>query len=102
MSGVDGVELRQWLGAMPPQDREVALRQVCNQLEGVFLRQLIENMRAGARGEGLLESSSAGEEIFTSLLDDHLADVAAQRMKHGIGEALYRQLSRQLAMEDPS
>jgi flagellar protein FlgJ len=95
------VEWHDSLMAMPPKERQAELRRVCQELEGVFLRQLIETMRAGGRGEGLFETSP-GEEIFTSLLDDHFASVAAQKMERGIGEALYRQLSRQLALEDPS
>ena len=38
--------------------------------------------------------------MFTSLLDERLADVAAERMKTGLGEALYRQLARQLPSEE--
>jgi Rod binding domain-containing protein len=64
-------------------------------LEGVFLSQLFKAMRdtvpAGESGPG-----SEGRELFTTMLDDTLAEQAAQRMTHGLGEALYRQLSRRL------
>jgi flagellar protein FlgJ len=32
----------------------------------------------------------SGEEMFSGLLDQHIADDAAQRTDRGIGEALYR------------
>jgi Rod binding domain-containing protein len=64
-------------------------------VEGLFLRQLFETMRATSHEEGLLDSAP-GAQLFTSLMDDRLASEAAQRMNRGIGEALYRQLSRRL------
>lgn len=71
------------------------LRTAAHQLEGVFLSQLFKAMRntvpSGAAGPG-----SEGRELFTSMLDDQLAERAAERMTHGLGEALYRQLSRRL------
>lgn len=78
-----------------PRPERAELRRMCHELEGLFLRQLLESMRATAREEGLFDSAP-GEEIFTSLMDDRLASEAAQRMNRGIGEALYRQLSRRL------
>ena len=75
------------------------LRQVCQQLEAVFMRQLFAAMRAGGDKEGLFGESTS-EEMFTAMLDDHLAETAAQKMERGLGEAIYRQLSRQLNLEE--
>ena len=72
------------------------LRRISHELEGLFIRQLIQAMRATIP-EGGLGEQSAGQEVFTSLLDEQLASLAAQRMQKGIGEALYRQLSQRLA-----
>jgi Rod binding domain-containing protein len=78
-----------------PRDERAELKRMCHELEGLFLRQLLETTRTTAREEGLFDSAP-GAEIFTSLMDDRLASEAAQRMDRGIGEALYRQLSRRL------
>lgn len=74
------------------------LRRVSHQLEGMFVRQLFEAMRRTAPPEGP-GSGEAGGAMFTSMLDDALADQAAQRLERGLGEALYRQLSRRLGVE---
>jgi Rod binding domain-containing protein len=82
-------------GARAPQrDPRVELKKLSKELEGVFLRQLIESMRATVPKESGLEG--AGEETFQGLLDDALSSLAASKMERGIGEALYRQLTRRL------
>jgi flagellar protein FlgJ len=70
---------------------DAELRQVCAQLEGVFLEQLMKAMRETVPDGGLTDGG-AGEEIFSSLLDGHLSNTAAAQMERGLGAALYRQL----------
>jgi flagellar protein FlgJ len=76
------------------RDPHAELRRLSKELEGVFLRQLVESMRATVPREP--GSGGSGEEMFQGLLDDALAGLAASRLERGIGEALYRQLSRRL------
>lgn len=83
--------------AMLSRQESEELRRISHELEGLFLRQLLETMRATLPEGGLCERS-AGDELFTSLLDERLASMAAQRMQRGIGEALYRQLRQRLAV----
>ena len=84
------------------RSQQEQLRRMSNELEGIFLRQLLEAMRQSVPNGGLT-GASAGEDLFTSLLDDRLASEAAARTRNGIGEALYRQLSRRLIQDvDPS
>lgn len=85
----------------PRPDAHAQLRRVAHQLEGVFLNQLFQAMRASVPQD---ESGDAapGRELFTSLLDERLADVAAERMKGGLGEALYRQMAKRLPPEEGS
>lgn len=78
----------------PQRDPRVELKKLSKDLEGVFLRQLVESMRSTVPKESGLEG--AGEETFQGLLDDALASLAASKMERGIGEALYRQLTRRL------
>jgi flagellar protein FlgJ len=83
------------LDAPAPKNESEELRRISRELEGVFLRQLLQAMRATIPEGGFCESST-GREVFNSLLDEQLASLAAQRMQKGIGEALYRQLCRSL------
>ena len=95
MNGIDPLCA---LGAPVAQDERKELRRLANELEGVFLSQLFSAMRATVPEEGLIETSS-GQELFTSLFHESLATEAANHMKRGIGEAIYRQLSRRLPPE---
>ena len=83
---------------VPPPDDRARLRQAAHALEGVFLNQLFQAMRESLR-ETAGAGSPPGEEMFTSLFDQAVADAAAQKMDHGIGELLYRQLARRLTPE---
>ena len=76
-------------------DEAAKLRKATAQLEGVFLEQLFKAMRETVPHDGALDGGS-GESIFASLLDQHIADAGAAKQKNGLGEALYRQLVRQL------
>jgi Rod binding domain-containing protein len=79
-------------GALAAQREK--LRKAAHQLEGVFLGHLFQAMRDSVpQGDG---ESSLGQQMFTSILDDELATRAADQLHRGLGEALYRQLSRRL------
>jgi len=65
------------------------LRAATTALEGTFYQELFKVMRESVPESGLL-GGSQGEDAFTSLLDQHLADVQASRSDRGIGSALYR------------
>jgi hypothetical protein len=83
-----------------PRATRAELRRLAHALEGVFLNQLFQAMRSSVpRDQGPLTTSS-GEEMFTSLMDESLSQQAAQRMSRGVGEALYRQLARGLPPEE--
>jgi flagellar protein FlgJ len=91
----DGVRVG---GAEPAGTRleDAELRQVCAQLEGVFLQQLMKALRETVP-EGGLTNGGSGEEIFSSLLDGHIANSAAAQLERGIGAAIYRQLRGPMA-----
>lgn len=86
------------LAGSPPRNERAQLRRMSQELEGVFLYQLFEAMRATVP-QGGLTTPSAGQQMFDSLLDQTLASQAARKMQRGLGEALYRQLSRGLPPE---
>ena len=68
---------------------DARLRRACAELEGVFLNELFKQMRETVP-EGGVVSGGTAEEIFTSLLDQHIAVSVAERWDRGIGAALYR------------
>lgn len=97
-------------GAMPvagaaAQTRGAAedarLRRACAELEGVFLNELMKLMRESVP-EGGVVSGGAAEEIFASLLDQHVAVRAAERMERGLGAALYRSFRPDAGVPPPA
>lgn len=71
--------------------RDAKLHKVAHQLEGVFVQQMYKSMRSTVPSGGIADGG-AGEEMFTSLLDEHVAADTPQKWKHGLSESIYRQL----------
>lgn len=76
-----------------PSPEEARLRRASRDLEGIFVEQLFKAMRDTVPEGGVL-SGGTGEEIFTTLLDQHVAGEAAARWERGLGDAVYRQLRK--------
>jgi len=72
--------------------KEGQLRAAADLMEGAFFQELFKALRATVPESGLL-GGGGGEEVFSSLMDQHLAEVAAGRLERGLGEALYRRLA---------
>jgi flagellar protein FlgJ len=84
------------VGALPspadPKSARVAqLQNTAKQLEGVFVLQMLKAMRATVPKGGVLDASN-GEETFTSMLDQKVADRVPAQWKHGLTDALMKQL----------
>ena len=79
------------LNAQPAEDKDAKLRKVAKDLEGVFVAELFKAMRETVPQDGLT-NGGMGEDIFTSMLDQHLAPQVGDGWQGGVGEALYRQL----------
>jgi flagellar protein FlgJ len=75
--------------ALSPE--EARLRRACAQMEGVFLAQLMKAMRDTIPQDGAIDGG-AGEDMFTSMMDEQVSDIASARQERGIGAALFRQL----------
>jgi len=56
------------------------------------VQQLYKAMRETVPQQEGIVSGGAGEDIFTGLLDQHLAAETPKQWEHGIAQALYRQL----------
>lgn len=77
------------------------LRGVARQMSGVFVEQLFKAMRATVpQGEGAFDGGS-GEEMFSGLMDQHLAVDTSTQWTRGLEDAIYRQLARR-AEGDPT
>ena len=71
---------------------EVRLKKSAQQMEGLFVQQLYKAMRETVpAGEGVVDGGS-GEEMFTGLMDEHLAADTPTQWAHGLADAAYRQL----------
>lgn len=68
------------------------LKKSAQALEGLFVQQLFKAMRDTVPQQDGIVSGGAGEDIFTSLMDEHLATETPKQWEGGLAEALYRQL----------
>ncbi len=93
MTGIGRIGTRD---ATMPSNDEAGLRRVGRQLEGVFVQQIFKAMRETVSHDGAIDGG-AGEDMFTSMMDEHMAELAPNQWKHGIGESLVRQLRAALA-----
>lgn len=75
------------------------LRKVAQQMEGVFVQELYKAMRATVPQNDGVVGGGAGEEMFTGLMDQHLATETPQAWGRGLGEAIYQHLRGRLARE---
>ncbi len=76
------------------RDPHVQLRRTADAMESLFLNQMFQAMRETvSHSEG---SDDPAREMYTGLLDQQIAGLAAGKDTHGLGEALYRQLARRL------
>lgn len=83
-----------------PVSEEARLRQASRDLEGVFVEQLFKAMRETVP-ENSLFSGGAGEEMFTGMMDSHLASQVPGSWNDGLGESLFRQLRAALGGTAP-
>ncbi|MBI9076819.1 MAG: rod-binding protein [Desulfatibacillum sp.] len=72
------------------------LRKACGDFESLFIYTLLKNGRDSMPKGGMLGNSNESK-IFTSMLDQTLAEQSSKGVGLGIGEMLYRQLGAQPA-----
>jgi Rod binding domain-containing protein len=89
------------VGTAPQPSRDARLQQATSQLEGVFVQQLYKAMRESVPQDEGIVSGGTGEEMFTALMDQHLAAETPKHWERGLSAALYRQLSRHLDLAAP-
>jgi flagellar protein FlgJ len=85
----------------PPRNEDDKLRDAASQLEGLFVQQLYKSMRdTVSPGDGIV-SGGAGEDVFTGLMDQHLAAETPKHWESGIADALYRQMRGRAGVSSP-
>ena len=95
-SAVRTVPIAEPKPAAEPTPEQKKLRKAAADLEGLFVSQMFKAMRATVPTDEGIVSGGSGEEIFTGLMDEHLAAETPSHWGGGISEALYRQLSKGL------
>ncbi|MBI3791548.1 MAG: rod-binding protein [Gemmatimonadetes bacterium] len=70
-----------------------ALLETAKQLEGLFVRQLYQAMRATVPEDGALPAGAAAD-TFQQLMDEQVADRTPQQWQHGLAEAITREFTR--------
>ena len=81
----------------PPASDDAKLRRTAQQLEGLFVEQLYKAMRDTVpQGDGAVDGGT-GEEMFTGLMDQHLATETPDAWGRDLGEAIYQHLRGRLA-----
>jgi flagellar protein FlgJ len=84
------------VGDGPARPDEARLRQAARQLTGVFAQQLFKAMRETVPQDEGVVSGGSGEEMFTGMLDEHLAGATPGRpgaTAEGPGAAFTRSLA---------
>lgn len=76
--------------------RDATLKKAAQNLEGLFVQQLFKAMRETVPEQEGIVSGGAGEDIFTGLLDQHLAAETPKHWSGGLSDAIYRQMRRGL------
>lgn len=84
-----------------PESENTRLKKAVTELQGVFVEQLFKAMRESVPEGGLVDGGN-GEEMFTGLMDQHLAAQVPAGWESGLGAALYRQLRGDVASGGPA
>ncbi|HFQ80795.1 MAG TPA: flagellar biosynthesis protein FlgJ [Desulfobacterales bacterium] len=87
-----GVELKQ-TGAAADKLKEKKLRKACHDFEALMLKQLLTTMRKSIPKDGIFGGGYSSD-MYQSMGDDALAQDMAKGRGMGLGDSLYRQLSR--------
>ena len=73
---------------------DLKLRKACQEMEALFIHQMLREMRATVPESGLLPESAAAK-IYRDMLDEAYSKIIAEsRDNLGLGEMLYRQLKQ--------
>jgi flagellar protein FlgJ len=89
----------QGLKANAAKDPQSAIKDAARQLEGMFMQELMKSMRSTTLSTGMLDN--AGTQMGTDMLDQQFA-MQMTGMPRGLGDAIVRQLERQMGASKPA
>ena len=92
-SRVSDNQFEEKLRAAAAKGDDKELKEVCNEFESIFINMMYKQMKATVPKSDFLNSDSATE-LFQSMLDDELC-ISASKRGIGIGDVMYKQLSKQ-------
>lgn len=75
----------------PTSSDESQMREVAQQFEAIFLRQMIGSMRSSSLAEGMFDSSATQQ--FRDMADAKTADEMARTSRFGIADLLMKQFA---------
>ena len=82
------------------EEKKAALRKASKEFEAIFVYQMISAMRKTINHGGVIKKSQ-GEKIFEGMLDEEWSKKLSTQINHNsLGELLYRQMSRNLGLEE--
>lgn len=84
-----------------PGDEAAQLRKAAKDFESVFVAQVLKQMRETVHKEELFHGGP-GEDLFEGLLDEEISKRIAGQGSLGIGDLLYRDLSRRFRIGQES
>jgi flagellar protein FlgJ len=77
---------------------EKKLQKACADLEAIFVNMMFKQMRSTVQKSGLIDGGSA-EEMYEDMLFENYAEEASKGKGTGLGDMLYRQLSKSMNTE---
>jgi len=77
---------------------EKKLREVCSGLEAIFINMMFTQMRNTVQKSGLMDSGSA-QEMYEDMLYEKHSEEISKGKGIGIGDMLYKQLSKNMKKE---
>jgi flagellar protein FlgJ len=75
------------------------LRKACQEFEAIFIRSLLQNMRATVPASDL-NGRDIGREVYEEMMDAEIAKQMARKNELGIAELLFRQLSKPVTTDN--
>lgn len=95
MSEIKGIKVRQ---AVTPEQQEQKIRDVAQQYEKHFLRELVKSMRSTVSDGGLVQKSQA-EKIFSEQLDEQYVEQWGSRGGIGLADMIHKQLVEKFGVQ---
>lgn len=95
MSDIKGIKLRQMV---TPEQQDQKIRDVAQQYEKHFLRELMKSMRSTVSDGGLVEKSQA-EKIFSEQLDEQYVDQWGNSGGIGLADMIHKQLIEKFGVQ---